>query len=129
MVLSGLIINEQDLNYKDEINSFVNWCDRNHQVLNVSETKEMVIDFRKQENDSKAIKIKEKEVERVEMFTCLGAVVDNKLTWKSNTDVIVSKIKTRMYCLMKLRSFKINPVSFKYFILQCFKLCSHLLGR
>ena len=80
----------------------------------------MVIDFRKQENDSKAIKIKEKEVERVEMFTCLGAVVDNKLTWKSNTDVIVSKIKTRMYCLMKLRSFKINPSVLQIFYSSMF---------
>ena len=29
--------------------------------------------------------------------------------WKNNTDAIASKIKTRMYCLRKLRFFNINP--------------------
>ena len=58
----------------------------------------MVIDFRKQENDPEAIFILEKEVERVETFKYLGVVLHNKLTGKNNTDVIVSKNKTRMYC-------------------------------
>ena len=54
------------------------------------------ISLKKKENDPDAIIIKEKEVERVETFKHLGIVLDNKLRWKNNTDVIVSKIKTRM---------------------------------
>ena len=69
----------------------------------------MVIDIRKQENDPDAIIIKEKEAQQVETFKYLGPALDNKLTWKNNTDVIVSKTKTRMYRLRKLRSFNINP--------------------
>ena len=64
----------------------------------------MVIDFRKQENDPEAILIKEKEVERVETFKYPGFVLN-----KNNIDVIISKIKTRMYCLRELRSFNVNP--------------------
>ena len=79
-VVSGLIINDQGLNYKEEINSFVDWCDRNHLDLNVSMTKEKVIDFREQENDPEAIIIKEKEVERVETFKYLNVVLDKELT-------------------------------------------------
>ena len=33
-------INDQDLNYKEEIiNSFVDWCDMNHLVLNIRKLK------------------------------------------------------------------------------------------
>ena len=60
-------------------------------------------------NDPEAIIIKDKEVERVEKFKYLSVVLDNKLTWKNNSDVIVSKIKTRMYYLRKFRSSSINP--------------------
>lgn len=30
--------------YHDEINTFVKWCDKNHPVLNVTKTQEMVLD-------------------------------------------------------------------------------------
>ena len=49
--------------YNEELNSFVDWCDRNHLVLTyiiISRTKEMVIDFRRQENYAEAIIITEK---------------------------------------------------------------------
>ena len=44
--------------------SFVDWCDSNHLALNVTKTKEMVIDFRKQTKVPDVIVIKEKDVER-----------------------------------------------------------------
>ena len=65
-------------------------------------------DFRKEETDPDAIIIKEIEVERVETFKQLIVVLDNKLTWKNDTDVIVKKTKKRIYCLRKLRSSNIN---------------------
>ena len=80
-------------------------------LLNISKTKEIVIDFRKQENNPDSIisLIKEKDLERVGTFKYLGAVLDNKFTGKDNIDVTVSKIKTRMYCLRTAMSFNINP--------------------
>ena len=66
-------------------------------VLNIiSKIKEMVIGFRRQENNPSALIITEKEVERAETFKYLGFALNNKLSWKSNTGVIVSKIKTRV---------------------------------
>ena len=77
----------------------------NHLVLNISKTKEIITDFRSQENNPKPLIFKEKEVERLEMFKYLGVVLDNKLTWKNNTDVIISKIKRIMYYLWKTQVF------------------------
>ena len=45
--LSGLISDNNDFDYKNEISQFVNGCDENFLDLNVSKTKEMIIDFRK----------------------------------------------------------------------------------
>ena len=68
-------------------------------VLNRSKTKDLVIDFRGQEKNPEALISKEKEVVRMETFKYLGVVLNNKLTWKNSTDVIVSTTKTRRYCL------------------------------
>ena len=71
-------------------------------VLNIRKTKGIVIDFRRQENNPDAIisLIKKKDLERrVGTFKYLGVVLDNKFTWRDDVDVIVSKIKIRLYCI------------------------------
>ena len=101
-LLTGMILNDNFINYTQEVMSFVDWFDSNHLVLNVTKTKEMVIDFRKQTKAPNLNVIKENDVERVETFKYLGIVLDYKLTWKQKTDSIVKKTKPRLYCLRKL---------------------------
>ena len=50
--------------------------------LNISKTKDLVIDFRRQEKNYEALISKEKEVVRMETFKYLGVILNNKLTWK-----------------------------------------------
>ena len=38
-VLTGMVLNDNLINYTQEIMSFVDWCDFNHLVLNVSRYK------------------------------------------------------------------------------------------
>ena len=42
----GLITNDYDTEYRQEIMSFIQYCKEDHLVLNVSKTKKMLIDFR-----------------------------------------------------------------------------------
>ena len=106
--LVGKICNDEDALYHKQIENVVNWCDKNYLYLNVSKTKEMCIDFRKNQSCPKPVYIKGEAVERVETYKYLGVVFDSKLNWKENINSVLKKVNTRLYCLRKLRSFGAN---------------------
>ena len=56
--LIGKISNDEGALYHKQIENFVNWCDENYWYLNVSKTKEMCIDFRKNKRCPKQVYIK-----------------------------------------------------------------------
>ena len=95
--------------FLSQVDSFVNHCDTNYLELNVSKTKEMVIDFRQARSDPQPVDIKGSAVARVETYKYLGIVLNNKLSWGDHVDLIVKKLNSRMYCLRKLNSFHITP--------------------
>ena len=64
----------------DEDALYQNWCDKNYLYLNVSKTKEMCIDFRKNQRSPNPVYIKGEAVERVDTYKYLGVVFDSKLT-------------------------------------------------
>ncbi|KAI4893836.1 hypothetical protein NFI96_020825, partial [Prochilodus magdalenae] len=43
----GLISNEEDTEYRELIQDFVDWCLQNHLQINAGKTKELVVDFRR----------------------------------------------------------------------------------
>ena len=57
--------NDEDAIYHKQFENFVNWCDRNYWYLNVSKTKEMCLDFRKNQRRPKPVYIKGEAVEGV----------------------------------------------------------------
>ena len=106
--LVGKISNDEDALYHKQIENFVNSCDKNYVYLNVSKTKEMCIDFRKNQRCPKPVYMKGEAVERVETYKYLGVVFDSKLNWKENVNSVLKKVNTKMYWLRKLRSFAVN---------------------
>ena len=83
------------------------WAELNHLRLNVSKTREMVIDFRKKRTPSQPLRIGGEEVEVVEDYKYLGVTINNRLDWKSNTEAVYKKGMSRLYFLRKLRSFNV----------------------
>ena len=106
--MTGLITDDDETHYRREIQNFVSFCDQNYLELNVSKTKEIIIDFRHREVVFDEIVIKDQPVERVENYKYLGIVLDEKLSWSANLDYIIKKTHSRMYCLRKLRSFNVS---------------------
>ena len=100
--------NNNHTEFLSEINKFVVWCDQNFLDLNVSKTKEMVIDFRTKREAPPPVILKGSEVDRVKSFKYLGVVFDDMLNWKENTNSLIKKVNTRFYCFNKLKSFKIS---------------------
>ncbi|KAI4900880.1 hypothetical protein NFI96_019650, partial [Prochilodus magdalenae] len=71
----------QDGEYRDLVNSFVEWSARNHLLLNV--TKEMVVDFRRKTSTISPFTIMGQNGELVDTCKYLGVLLDNKLDWKA----------------------------------------------
>ena len=85
----------------------MNCCDKNYLYLNVSKTKEIGIDSRKNQRYPKPVYVKGETVERVDTYQYLGVVFDSKLNWKENNSVL-KKVNSRMHCMRKLRTFGVN---------------------
>ena len=106
--LIGLICKDDSAAYLKQVQKFVDYCDDNFLLLNVSKTKELVIDFRKKSITPEPVIIKGNEVERSDHYKYLGLVMDKHLSWHEHIDHICKKVRPRMYCLRKMKSFEIN---------------------
>ena len=106
--VTGLITDNNEDKYRQEINSIVHWCDENNLILNVSKTKELIIDFKKNKSPIEPLIINEKEVEIIDVFKFLGVYVTNDLSWHMNCSNIYKKCRQRIYFLRQLASFNVN---------------------
>ena len=59
----GWISNNDEMEYRKEIENLVNWCSNNNLSLNVNKTKETVIDFRKRSGGHAPVHVNGDEVE------------------------------------------------------------------
>ena len=96
------------LNYCSQISDFVSWCNSHSLQLNVSKTKEMIIDFRKNNSTHNKIFIKDQEVETVENYKYLGININNKLDWHTHAKSVISRINQRIHFVRKLNYFRID---------------------
>ena len=108
-----------DLDYKTAVNNFSNWCTDHFLQLNVSKTKEMVIDFRRTSQPPDPITIDGEVVDRVEVFKYLGIQIDSKLCFADHVDFICKKAQSRLHLLRKLRWFGVSNKNLKLFY-SCF---------
>lgn len=111
-------LSNSDIVYFDQVKNFSSWCKDNHLDLNVEKTKELLIDFRKNPSPVPDLLIDGMKVERVCEYKYLGTVLDEKLKFVANTDLIHKKCQTRIYLLQKLRNLQVNPK-----VLQGFYRC------
>ena len=68
----GLITNNDETAHREEVRDQAVWCHDNNLFLNVSKTKELIVDYGKRRVEQAPIKIDGAEVERVESFKFLG---------------------------------------------------------
>ncbi len=84
--------------------------------LNVSKTKELIVDFRKrQQRPYTPLMISGTPVERVSSFKYLGVNISEDLTWTTHIQTQVKKARQRLYYLRQLRKFRVSPAILKTF--------------
>ena len=87
----------------------------------------MIIDFRKSKALPDPIIINDHIVERVRTYKYLGVMLNNDLLWSSNTDYIISKLNSHLYCLRKLKEFNVNICILRFFISWLSKVFLHIV--
>ncbi|KAI3355887.1 hypothetical protein L3Q82_004437 [Scortum barcoo] len=108
---SGPHISDNDeTHYREEIQHLTQWCSNNNLVLNTSNTKEVIVDYRKSRRTEHApLLIHGEAVERVNNIKFLGIHITSDLTWSMNTAHLVKKAQQRLFFLRKLKRAGLSP--------------------
>eukprot|EP00061_Rhincodon_typus_P014559 g41645.t1 len=99
----GRILNNDEPEYRKEIEHLVAWCKVNTLSVNVSKTKQLVIDFRKQGGGHAPIYINGAEVEMVKNVKFLGVTITNNLSWSTHIETMVKKTQQHLFFLKRPR--------------------------
>ncbi|KAL0197539.1 hypothetical protein M9458_006079, partial [Cirrhinus mrigala] len=105
----GLIINNDETHYREEVAQLAEWCGTNNLSLNVSKTKEVVMDFRRNSVDHPPLTIDSSTVERVSSTKFLGVHITEDLTWTTNTMSLSKKAQQRLHFLRWLKRASLPP--------------------
>ena len=106
----NLLLGDQD-DQGPVVPDFVNWCYESYLCLNVSKTKVLAVDFRKESVQPQPTVIHNETVESADHFKYLGMVMDSKLKFSRNRDIIFKKGQQRLHFLRKLRSYNVDKTT------------------
>ncbi len=102
--------------HPSKVERLTSWCQDNCLSLNVSKTKELIVDLRKrQQRPYTPLMISGTPVERVSSFKYLSVNISEDLTWPAHSQTQVKKARQRLYHLQQLRKFKVSPAILKTF--------------
>ena len=108
----GLISNNDETAYREEVQHLTAWCANNNLALNTKKTKELIVDFRKSRGGTHTpIRINGTEVEHVTSYRFLGVHISEDLSWTLNTSKLIKKARQRLFFLRKLKKAHLSPRS------------------
>lgn len=98
-----------ETHYREEVELLAMWCKDNNLLLNVSKTKEIVVNFQRGHTDHPPLTIDGAAVERVNSTKFLGVHISEDLSWTTNTASLAKKAQQRLYFLRKLKWARAPP--------------------
>ncbi len=116
----GLITDNDETAYREEVSTLTKWCQENHLSLNIDKTKELVVDFRRQSREHTTITIDKTPVERVNRLSS-SAFTSLRISHGLLTQIQCWRrhISVRLFFLRRLRKFGTSPS-----ILRSFYSCT-----
>ncbi len=117
----GLITDNDETAYREEVSTLTKWWQENHLSLNIDKTKWWWIsgisgDRAENTHPSPSTMT---PVERVNSFKFLCVHITEDLTWSAHTDAVLKKAHQRLFFLRRLRKFGTSPR-----ILRSFYTCT-----
>ena len=103
----GLISNNDETAYRDEVRGLVAWCQDNNLSL-VCKTKEMMVDLRKLQRGVTTPYTSRELQWRVSNFKFLGVYIKDDLTWSMQAGSAVKTAQKRLYFLRRLKKFGLS---------------------
>uniref|UniRef100_A0A669CX86 Reverse transcriptase domain-containing protein n=1 Tax=Oreochromis niloticus TaxID=8128 RepID=A0A669CX86_ORENI len=107
--LVGLITKGDETHYRKEVELLTTWCRDNNLLLNVSKTKEVIVNFQRDHTCHPPLTIDGAAVERVSSTKFLGVHISEDLSWTTNTASLAKKAQQRLYFLRKLKRASAPP--------------------
>ena len=101
------------------LNDFVKWCEQSYLCLNVTNIKDIGIDFRRDPPPQTDTVIHDNAVEVVDEYKYLDTTIDKKLRWDRHCTATYKKYQQRLYCLRQLRSFNVDNTILSMFYKSC----------
>ncbi len=105
----GLITDNDEMAYREEVSTLTKCCQENHLSLNIDKTKELVVDFRRQSRVHTPISIDKTPVEWINSYKLLGVHITEDLTWSAHTDAVLNMAHQHLFFLRWLRKFGTSP--------------------
>ncbi|XP_061826589.1 uncharacterized protein [Nerophis lumbriciformis] len=105
----GLIRDNNDMDYREEVKHLVDWCRTNKLVLNVNKTKEIIVDFRKHKSSHAPLFINGTAVKIVSSTKFLGVQITDNITWSLHTGALVKRAQQRMHFLRRMKRAQLPP--------------------
>jgi hypothetical protein len=110
-----LITDNDETAYREEVRELAVLYKDNNFSLNVSKTKELIVDYRKQWAEQAPINISGAVAERDEGFKFLGVHITNNLSWSKHTKTVVKRARQNFIPLRRLKRFGMGPQILKKF--------------
>ena len=115
----GLISNNDETAYREEIQHLATWCTENNLLLNTTKTKELIVDFRKKSGGTHdTFHINGMAVERVSSYKFLGTHISADMSWTTNTSSLVRKAHQRLFFLRTLRKNQLSSAIMELLLLR-----------
>ncbi len=102
------LLNDTETSHGPVLNYFLDWCNEAFLELNVTKTKDVCIDCRRHHPAPVNTTVNGEAVEIVDSYKYLGIIIDDKLTFDNNTNMLIKKSQQRLFCLRKLAKFQVD---------------------
>ena len=111
----GLIPDNNETAYREEVRDLAVWCKDNSLSLNVIKIKDMIVDYRKRRTEHAPILIDGAVEEQVESFKFPVVDITNKLSWSKHTKTVVKRARQNLFPLRRLKRCGMGSQTLKRF--------------